>query len=472
MARVTLDISPFGQRCARLAAAVEKVNVNPAPLKLLHNQTTEVIRHTCARISSWPAMLQPRPKRQAVLGALLGGTIFGGVIDELWHSATDGTNTVQHLHNLNNRLTSLTHEVESIVEWVTEDMKLGHLLAVMQSVTAATINNARLVDSVSDALIVLVSSGRVTPDLIPLESAGPLWGSIQKELRVQSLPQSPYPPSTIYEFPASFRFENNRIHIGIQVPLITTTFTLFHKNDHPSWIKGHSHPLIIGKAGFIAVSPDARAFVRPRSMLAGCSQIRGEPICPLEVARSDWREDCLAALYKTEWARALEICTIQPFHGRWAAERVAHNVFDLVLAAPLSFRESCPAAMTSRDGRWLPGPHNVTIGPGCQLTTADFSLFAAKRQGFIAAVQPTTMWLEPTTVATALAKRQATIDKFRREKQRALNQVASSGLQLQTPHVAAGAVMTALVAAAVGAIAASLILVKCCKPRPPSVRED
>jgi hypothetical protein len=158
---------------------------------------------------------------------------------------------------------------------------------------------------------------------------------------------------------------------------------------------------------YFAVAEDAHNFVTPREELAGCSAIGEHKFCPLEVARSDWAEHCLAALFKGLWKEALAICEVSTFKGRWAAERTSHKRFDVVVTADTPFRTRCSSNGTiSVDGVWRPGQHNVTVESSCFVSTASFSLHGAVSNGVRVAVQPATDWLSAAEATQALEERQ------------------------------------------------------------------
>jgi hypothetical protein len=203
-------------------------------------------------------------------------------------------------------------------------------------------------------------------------------------------------------------YNSNTISIVFEVPVIHNSYELFHKTQHPTWLPGHKKPMIIREQGYLAVSKGGHNFIMPRAELAGCSELGPHKFCPLEVARTEWSDHCLGALFKGLWKEALARCSIKNFEEQWAAERLSQNGFNMVVMEATPFRVICGGeASEVRNGQWQPGQHNVTVEASCTLSAAVFSLHPAVSSGVRYTIQPPAGWLSPSETLKALEQRRA-----------------------------------------------------------------
>ena len=277
------------------------------------NQTIASMNDACERAEYWPSRWSSqRPKRQ--VGLLLAGAAFGGLLTNLWESATDHSVHVEkQVKRMRGEIEELTRSAAHISDALHANMKLSAQLLALEAFAAATARNIHSLNSISDSLDVLITADRVSPKLIPPSVAAELWSSVALEFSSRLLPQSPLRPTALYELPATYQFAHDILEVGVHLPIIKETFTLYHKKNHPLWLPEHPHPLLVGKEGYLAVAPDLRSFVRLSHNLAGCPKIKTEPVCALASDRTDWDQECLASLFKGAMIRLCEFAPQPPF---------------------------------------------------------------------------------------------------------------------------------------------------------------
>jgi phage shock protein A len=317
-----VDLSGFHDHCRAFRNNTDRALqlVSDGAAKFAFNQTVAAMMDACERAEYWPSRWPVRRQKRQV-GLMLLGAAFGGLVTSLWESATDHSHHIEgQLRQMRRELEDLTRTTAQIAEALHKSLHLQAQLASIEGFAAATARNIHSLDAISEALEVLVTADRVSPKLVPPVKAASMWHSVARELRRQSLPRSPLPSTALYELPTTYKFAPDFLEIGVHFPVIKETFTLYHTQQHPIWLPEHPHPLLVGPAGYLAVAPDMRSFVRPNQDLASCMKIKSEPVCPLVIDRTDWQGDCLAALFKGFIVEALKICRVQPFLGQWAAD--------------------------------------------------------------------------------------------------------------------------------------------------------
>ena len=407
---VTANINtrPFTRRCQETSKAVASIPTRPnLPEQHIKTHISRVINDTCDQIKGWPSLEdRGREKRQLLAAA---GAIFGGLAVELWHRWT-GTSTRElesHVAKQDHRLLELAKITQKLRGFVQRQEQTTIQIEALLKLYLVARQYERIIDWLTRGISTLVAVQRVTTDLLPPEVANAIWRQVQRALRHRGQRELRFPGSLLYECKASYFYDISTINVVFELPIVHASYELFHKTNHPTWLPGHERPLVIGGQAYFAVAEDAHNFVTPREELAGCSAIGEHKFCPLEVARSDWAEHCLAALFKGLWKEALAICEVSTFKGRWAAERTSHKRFDVVVTADTPFRTRCSSNGTiSVDGVWRPGQHNVTVESSCFVSTASFSLHGAVSNGVRVAVQPATDWLSAAEATQALEERQ------------------------------------------------------------------
>jgi hypothetical protein len=404
-----INVRPFEKRCQDTLQAVASIQTNiNSPEDHIKGHIRQVVNDTCQQIKGWPGLEdRGRRKRQLLAAA---GAIFGGIAVELWHRWT-GTSTKElehHVARQDRRLLELARITQKLQAYIERQEQATIRIEALLELALVARQYERTIDGFTRGISILVAVQKVTTDILPPKVAETIWGQVQAALRRKGHRQVQLPSALLYECRASYFYDSNAISIVFEVPLIHDSYELFHKTRHPTWLPGHAKPMIIGEQGYLAVSESGHNFVTPRAELAGCSEMGPHKFCPLEVARSDWSDHCLGALFKGLWKEALARCTIKNFEERWAAERLSQNRFDVVVTEATPFRVICGGeASEVRNGRWQPGQHNVTVEASCTLSAAVFSLHAAVSGGVRYAVQPPAGWLSPAETLKALEQRRA-----------------------------------------------------------------
>jgi hypothetical protein len=404
-----INVRPFEKRCQDTLQAVASIQTTiNSPEDHIKGHIRQVVNDTCQQIKGWPGLEdRGRRKRQLLAAA---GAIFGGIAVELWHRWT-GTSTKElehHVARQDRRLLELARITQKLQAYIERQEQATIRIEALLELALVARQYERTIDGFTRGISILVAVQKVTTDILPPKVAETIWGQVQAALRRKGHRQVQLPSALLYECRASYFYDSNAISIVFEVPLIHDSYELFHKTRHPTWLPGHAKPMIIGEQGYLAVSESGHNFVTPRAELAGCSEMGPHKFCPLEVARSDWSDHCLGALFKGLWKEALARCTIKNFEERWAAERLSQNRFDVVVTEATPFRVICGGeASEVRNGRWQPGQHNVTVEASCTLSAAVFSLHAAVSGGVRYAVQPPAGWLSPAETLKALEQRRA-----------------------------------------------------------------
>jgi hypothetical protein len=469
--RMTANLATFAAHCEELLAAVNSTTPAHTDLKAMHHQLATITREACDRVASWPGAIEPAPQRgRRFLGAV-AGAVFGAVADELWHSASDETRHLEkRLEGLTKNFAALLVQVKAMASEQQGLRTSLHHLKVQLELATAVLNNARLLDTLSEGISTVITQGRVSSALLPLEFLSPMWKSVARTLRGQSIAILPLPAHSVYECPVTYRFERNHLHILIQIPVVTHTFTLWHKSSQPTWIPHLDHPVILDP-GFIAVAPDGRTFVLPPSNLAGCRTVGGEPVCPLEVALSDWGNHCLSALYQSLWSEALGTCEMQRFKGLWAAQRVDGSTFEVILTIRLAYKQVCPGTgrQSRVQGQWEPGRHIITINAGCRVETTAFTLFPAWQGELTSTFRPAIEWMSTNDIFKALKERESADDAQGHDVVEGIKKIEGQITWEVEPMKAAsvGGITICIIVAT--AIAVTLCVYRRCKKKQPGV---
>jgi hypothetical protein len=467
--RLSINLLSYDRHCKRLSEAVARVKPSKRDLLGIHQQLSSISSEACGRLSSWPGLLE-EGRQKRFLGAL-AGAVFGFVADELWHSAPDKSgHLTEKLNTIKSNLAKITNQVELLAKKQHQARQELHHLEILLELAAAVLSNARILDTLDKSLVTLAAQRRITTELLPVSAATSLWQAVKRELHSQALPATPLPSRVLYECPVAFKFDSDVLHLLIQVPIITSSYRLWYKTDHPTVIPHLSQPVRLD-SGYVAVAPDGRSFVLPGKSLSSCSSIEGEPVCEGEALQSDWGNHCLSALFRGEWARALQICDMHPFKGKWAAERVSHDAFEVIVTEPTTFKEVCATrnGVSQHQGRWLAGRHNVTLAKGCRTETAAFTLHAAREGGVVTAFRPAHQWISTAEVFQALGRRS--------EEEAAEAESVEAGINVireelarpdpVVPAMAGGAVGAATVAAGIGVLVGILVYRRCSRSAPP-----
>jgi hypothetical protein len=449
----SFKVQPFASHCHEVLNHIENLPLAARSAEgHIKDHLRFIIGGVCAQVKSWPTLAREADRRGKRSLIALAGAVFGGVAVELWHSLS-GTSTRElekRLAREGERLRLLAATVLKIqnhVERLEEDTI--RLQALVELTLVAT-QFERAIDQVGRGLSQLAAARRVTADLLPAEALEGVWKEVQLKMRRMRLPKIKLPKEVLYECEATLVYERDNIDIVIELPIVESTFTLYHKTSHPTWLPGRKSPVIIGGEAFLAVSKGDRAFVVPRKEMGGCTTLAGEKLCPLEVARSDWQEHCLGALYKGLWEEALAICPLEAFRDHWSAERLSHDTFDLVLKETTPYRLICEEEKHGRIDVWPKGNSTVVLPPGCFATSAKFTLHAAVENGIRVAVRPATGWLAPTTVQAALKKRLVAVREEEEEESATVRSIvveeqeeeeASSGLRVPAVGAAIAAAL-------------------------------
>lgn len=461
--KLRLDLSGYHNHCDdfsdRTKGSMSKVSEPVARFAL--NQTILAMKDACKRAEYWPSRWgSERPRRQ--VGVLLAGAVFGGLISQLWEGAADHSAHVQgQLERVRKDLESLAESSAHIADVLHSNMQALAQLAAIDALASAASRNIHNLNVMSDALDVLVTSDRVSPKLIPPRSASKLWLSIASDLKRHSLPESPLPYTALYELPATYRFSTDLVEVGVHLPLIQSTFTLYHKLAHPIWLPEHPHPQVLGPAGYIAVAPDMRSFVRPNPNLASCTFIKTEAICPLVIDRTDWDQDCLASLFKGAIDDALAACSSSPFLGQWAAEQIDHDVFNIIVTKETTYGVVC-SGRKIKEGQWRPGKHNVTLDEGCRVIAETFSLQPTALWQGTAVVAPSLEWISADTARRALKERNDRERAMKREAEKLYQQVAemeqAPSDRWNAAHLSGGGVLLVILGTLAGAAGSFLVM--------------
>jgi MYXO-CTERM domain-containing protein len=405
----TINVRPFKRRCQDTLHSVASIRTTiNSPEDHIKKHIRQVVNDTCQQINGWPGLEDRRRSKRQLLA--MAGAVFGGIAVELWHRWT-GTSTKElehHVAQQDRRLLELARITQKLQGYIERQEQETIRIEALLELALVARQYERTIDGITRGISLLVAVQKVTTDILPPKVAETVWGQVQAALRRKGHHEVQLPPALLYECRASYFYDSNTISIVFEVPVIHDSYELFHKTRHPTWLPGHKKPMIIGEQGYLAVSKGGHNFVTPRAELAGCSEMGPHKFCPLEVARSDWSDHCLGALFKGLWKEALARCPIKNFEGRWAAERLSQERFDVVVTEATPFRVICgEEASEVRNGRWQPGQHNVTVEASCTLSAAVFSLHAAVSGGVRFAIQPPAGWLSPEETLKALEQRRA-----------------------------------------------------------------
>jgi hypothetical protein len=457
-----VDLSGFHDHCRAFRNNTDRALqlVSDGAAKFAFNQTVAAMMDACERAEYWPSRWPVRRQKRQV-GLMLLGAAFGGLVTSLWESATDHSHHIEgQLRQMRRELEDLTRTTAQIAEALHKSLHLQAQLASIEGFAAATARNIHSLDAISEALEVLVTADRVSPKLVPPVKAASMWHSVARELRRQSLPQSPLPSTALYELPTTYKFAPDFLEIGVHFPVIKETFTLYHTQQHPIWLPEHPHPLLVGPAGYLAVAPDMRSFVRPNQDLASCMKIKSEPVCPLVIDRTDWQGDCLAALFKGFIVEALKICRVEPFLGQWAAEQINRNDFDLVVTEATPFTVVCRGKEV-QEGQWPAGNHTVTVEPSCQIISVSFTLYPVRQWYETMVVAPAWRWVSAKAAMKALKEgidKAAKMEEVTQQLMQEADDLDAETTAFSGLHIGGASIIVATVGGLLGAAAMAAVI--------------
>jgi hypothetical protein len=189
-------------------------------------------------------------------------------------------------------------------------------------------------------------------------------------------------------------------------------------------------------------------------------KIKSEPVCPLVIDRTDWQGDCLAALFKGFIVKALKICRVKPFLGRWAAEQTSRNDFDLVVTEATPFKVVCRGKEV-QEGQWPAGNHTVTVEPSCQVISVSFTLYPVRQWYETMVVAPAWRWVSAKAAMKALKEGIDKAGKMEEVTQQLMQEAdnldaettAFSGL-----HIGGAGIIVATVGGLLGAAAMAAVI--------------
>jgi hypothetical protein len=366
----------------RLEAEAEESQLSWGETKLNHScsDLRSIVMHKRNRHGH-------RKRRQAVAlaAAAAGAFVFHEI--ELALGWNAGADTQAHLerHDATLRaviakleshdriLRQLTSTVEDFRHKHWREMRVQHVLEAIDALCATAERIMRGTEAARE--------GRLSGDLLPP------WRV--KQLLELAIQKGQYLPIAmeweVYQFPCTLMHTAKGLQVVVHCPVSQHKMELMWMHTAPVLVEGKMVQLLGQDNRFIAVNRQANTFVEgPQKELRLCFRVQNALFCRHLVTRTDPSETCLAAIAFNRQEAMAQKCRWRKVERDWTVIATQDTTqYAVATTSGLSATIACASkARPTRAFLLKPGWSNVTVHPGCELTTPKFRLEGRQGQAW------------------------------------------------------------------------------------------
>ena len=310
-------------------------------------------------------------------------------------------------------------------------------------------DNYEKIATVDTAIVQLMTTQRVSPSLLPLQTLEHVWPLVQQAVRDAGHEAESLAPHVVYEMPASFEVTGHKLHVFVALPLVSKRLRLYTRADFP--INTPRGPCVVAGTGHALIAVDessAEHLVLSEAALASCHRIHRHFFCDVEGWRAGFSTTCVGALFAGDSAAIASRCQLDVYKEAASVVRVNARELAVYLERPGSAIVRCSDGSSSTR-RLEDGFSTVALTTNCSLSADHFYVPTHINRDVELGVVAVTTWPQtPAELALAPA--------FRHD-------VAAALERMNAHHVAPSGVSTWLhgVATVVAVVAAVAVALTC-----------
>jgi len=377
-----LNVSSQFRVCKRMKRRLKKLSDSDHNVTQWIDHCFNYLYDTCSELYNLPQAIALRAKRQIGIAAaglfgLFGGFISSAASHFLFHDDVSDrlAQYDKRLNSYDAMLNALAHNILLSDEYHVQREQITDLRLTLLEHRSSTMRISRGLSSI-------ITSGRLSSDIVPFRSMKKIWSSVAALSTDFSLPFH-LPPEALYELPVSVQETAPHVfNVTVSVPFTHAMATLYSVSSFPIQLPMLSYPVQLLSHDYLAVSQhNSEYWILSEKDLKSCMQISAHYFCPEFLTRLNFEDHCLSAIYRGLWDAVLQRCHFTQASEGWdisVTSNVTDKVYAIFTSTVLPYHIQCRNGSLFADS-WPKGFHSTVVPSDCMIRADPFQLRSIHR---------------------------------------------------------------------------------------------